>query len=134
MRAKFNAALGMKMPNPFAITALVAAYNHGEEWLAQVNEYIDGNLVFLSEFLKARMPKVSYRVPEGTYIAWLDFSGYGLSPEEVHQKIYVDANVVLENGEMFGPEGTGYQRICVPCPRSILAEALERIAAQFEGI
>ena len=46
----------------------------------------------------------------------------------------MDANVTLEDGEMFGEEGAGFQRICVPCPRSILEEALERIAAQFESV
>ncbi|MEZ4615839.1 MAG: MalY/PatB family protein [Caldilineaceae bacterium] len=131
MRTKFVDALGFKSPTPFAISALIAAYNHGEEWLAQVNEYIDGNLAFVENFLKERMPQVRYRIPEGTYIGWLDFRGYGLSGKEVHERIYQRANVVLEDGEMFGAEGEGYQRICVPSPRSVLNQALERIAAQF---
>ena len=131
MRTKFGEALGFKLPTPFAITALIAAYNEGEDWLTQVNAYIDGNLAFLDEFLRAHMPQVRYRIPEGTYIAWLDFRGYGLSPQEVHRRIYQEANVVLEDGDMFGPEGEGFQRICVPSPRPLLKEALERIAAQF---
>ena len=131
MRQKFIETLGFKTPNPFAISALIAAYNHGEEWLAQANDYIDGNLHFLAQFLKEQMPSVRFRIPEGTYIGWLDFRGYGLSSAEVHRRIYQEANVVLEDGEMFGPEGAGYQRICTPSPRSILATAMERIAAQF---
>lgn len=131
MRQKFIDTLGFKTPNPFAISALIAAYNHGEEWLAQANDYIDGNLNFLAQFLKVRMPSVRFRIPEGTYIGWLDFRGYGLSSAEVHRRIYQEANVVLEDGEMFGSEGAGYQRICTPSPRSILATAMERIAAQF---
>jgi cystathionine beta-lyase len=131
MRQKFIDTLGFKTPTPFAISALIAAYNEGEEWLTQVNTYIDGNLVFLDQFLKARMPQVRYRIPEGTYIGWLDFRSYGLSSKEVHERIYQRANVVLEDGEMFGEEGTGYQRICVPSPRSVLQTALERIAAEF---
>ncbi|MFN8443800.1 MAG: MalY/PatB family protein [Caldilineaceae bacterium] len=131
MRQKFIDTLGFKTPNPFAISALIAAYNQGEEWLAQANGYIDGNLNFLAQFLKEHMPAVRFRIPEGTYIGWLDFRGYELSSAEVHRRIYQAANVVLEDGEMFGPEGTGYQRICTPSPRSILATAMERIAAQF---
>ena len=111
--------------------ALIAAYNESEDWLTQANAYIDDNLKFLESFLKERMPQVKFWMPEGTYIGWLDFRGYGLSPEEVHKRIYIDANVVLEDGEMFGEEGAGFQRICVPSPRTILEEALERIAAQF---
>ncbi len=131
MRQKFIDTLGFKSPNPFSISALIAAYNHGEEWLAQVNDYIDGNLTFLEQFLKTNMPEVRFRIPEGTYIGWMDFRGYGLTPAEVHQRIYLQANVVLEDGDMFGPEGTGYQRICTPSPRSLLQQALERIADQF---
>jgi len=132
MRKKFRRNLGMKLPTPFAISALIAAYNEGEEWLEQVNEYIDGNLIFLVNFLKENMPKVKCLIPEGTYIAWMDFSAYGLSSKEVHDRIYNKANVVLEDGELFGPEGAGFQRICIPCPRSILEEALERIYGEFK--
>jgi cystathionine beta-lyase len=132
MRERFSETMGMKMPSPLAIAALIAAYNEGEEWLEQVNAYIDDNLAFLGSFLAERMPEVRYRIPEGTYIGWMDFRGYGLTPAEVHKRIYVDANVVLEDGEMFGPEGLGFQRICVPSPQSLLQEALERIAAQFD--
>lgn len=132
MRNRFMKELGMKMPSPFSISALIAAYNEGEDWLRQVNEYIDENLKFLKEFLDEHMPQVKYRIPEGTYIAWLDFRGYGLSSEEVHDRIYNKANVVLEDGELFGPEGAGFQRICVPSPRALIKEALERIYEQFK--
>ena len=131
MRARFIEVMGFKSPNPFAISALIAAYNHGEEWLTQLNTYLDGNLAYLDQFLKAHMPAVRYRIPEGTYIGWLDFRPTGLTSAEVHERIYQKANVVLEDGQMFGPEGDGYQRICTPSPRSILEKAMMRIAAEF---
>ena len=59
---------------------------------------------------------------------WMDFSGYGLSPQEVHNRIYNKANVILEDGKMFGEEGLPFQRICLPSPRPIIMEAFERIA------
>ena len=49
-------------------------------------------------FLAERMPKVKVRIPEGTYVMWMDFSGYGISPKEVHDRIYNKANVLLEDG------------------------------------
>ena len=131
MREAFTKQLGFKLPTPFTISAVIAAYNEGEEWLAQVNKYIDDNLIFLQEFLAEQMPQVKFLMPEGTYIGWLDFSGYGLSPEEVHDRIYNHANVVLEDGKLFGDEGLVFQRICVPSPRPLLQQALERIADQF---
>ncbi len=59
----------------------------------------------------------------------------GLSPEEIHDRIYVKANVLLEGGLMFDPDrGGGFERICVPSPRSVLHAALERIASQFDTL
>ena len=119
-------------PNPFTVAATVAAYNEGEEWLEQVIDYLDDNIDFVLDFLKTRMPKVRVRKPEGTYILWMDFRDYGLSAQEIHKRIYVDANVMLEGGPQFDPErGAGFERMCLCTRRSLLKEALERIAAQF---
>lgn len=131
MREAFKKKLGFKAPSPFTISAVIAAYNEGEEWLTQVNEYIDGNLNFMQAFLAEQLPQVKFLMPEGTYIGWLDFSDYGLSPDEVHDRIYNRANVCLEDGKLFGDEGLPFQRICVPSPRPLLQQALERIADQF---
>ena len=131
LREKFQTALGMHFPSPFAISALIAAYNEGSEWLEQLNDYIDGNFDHMGAFLTEKMPEVKYWRPEGTYIGWLDFSDYGLSPEEIHDRIYNKANVVLQDGKMFGESSAQYQRICIPTRRALLNEALERIAQEF---
>ena len=134
LRAKFATEMGMQLASPFAIAALIAVYNEGEEWLDQLKVYIDDTLHFVRDFLADRMPEVKVAIPEGTYVMWLDFSGYGLTAEEVHDRIYNRANVVLEDGSMFGAEGNQYQRICVPSPRPLILEALERIEKEFQGI
>ncbi|MFP4547089.1 MAG: MalY/PatB family protein [Fidelibacterota bacterium] len=132
LRLKFRHELGLSSPSPFSISALLAAYNESEDWLEQLKEYIDGNFDLLEEFLQEKLPKVKYRRPEGTYIAWLDFSGYGLSPAEVHKKIYADANVILEDGKIFGEKSAEFQRICLPTPRPVLCEAFDRIGKVFQ--
>jgi cystathionine beta-lyase len=134
LRKTFNSVMGNHLPSPFTVSALIAVYNEGEDWLEQLKEYIDGTMDWVVQFLAEKMPKVKVRIPEGTYIMWMDFSAYGLSPEEVHDRIYSKANVILEDGKMFGEEGLSYQRICIPSPRPMIREALERIARAFEGI
>lgn len=131
LRKSFQRVMGMQNPSPFAISALIAAYNEGEEWLEQLKEYLDGNFDFLESFLEKHLPDILFRRPEGTYIAWLDFSGTGLSPEEIHNRIYNRANVFLEDGKIFGTGSEYFQRLCVPTPRSILEEALKRISREF---
>ena len=133
-RETFKNELGMQMPSPFTIAALIAAYNEGDEWLEQLNDYLDETIEFTASFLKENMPKVDFHIPEGTYVMWLDFSGYDISPEAVHDRIYNKANVLLEDGGMFGEEGADFQRICLPSPRPMIKEALERISSEFEDL
>lgn len=134
LRKTFSSVMGMHLPSPFTVSALIAAYNEGEDWLEQLKDYIDGTMEWTFKFLAEKMPKVKVRIPEGTYIMWMDFSGYGLTPEEVHDRIYNKANVLLEDGKMFGEEGLQYQRICIPSPRPIIKEAFERIAREFSDL
>lgn len=134
LRNRFKKVLGYEMPSPFTIAAIIAAYNEGEEWLEQVVGYIDDNIDFVINFLKENMPKVKVVKPEGTYVMWLDFRNYGIPPEDIKKRIYTEANVILESGSMFGEEGIGYERICVPSPRQIIERAMKRIAAAFEDL
>lgn len=134
LRKKFSDAIGMKSASPFTVAALISVYKDGEEWLEQLKEYLDGTIAWVVQFLKEKMPKVKVQIPEGTYVMWMDFSGYGISPKEVHERIYDRANVLLEDGVMFGKEGLEYQRICIPSPRPMIKEAFERIAREFEDL
>ncbi len=134
LRKTFSEVMGFQLASPFTISALIAVYNEGEEWLEQLKDYVDETMDYVKNFLTENMPKVKMRIPEGTYIMWMDFSGYGITPEEVHDRIYNRANVLLEDGKMFGEEGLHYQRICIPSPRPIIKEAFERIAREFEDL
>ncbi|MDQ6598639.1 pyridoxal phosphate-dependent aminotransferase [Bacillus salipaludis] len=134
LRKTMNKVMGMHLPSPFTVSALIAVYTEGEDWLEQLKEYIDGTMDWVVKFLAEKMPKVKVKIPEGTYIMWMDFSGYGLTAEEVHERIYNKANVILEDGKMFGEEGLAFQRICIPSPRPLIKEAFERIAREFEDI
>lgn len=134
LRKQFLKTMGYQMASPFTISALIAVYREGEEWLEDLKAYIDGTMEMVKKFIDKNMPKVKVTIPEGTYIMWMDFSAYNITPEEVHDRIYNRANVLLEDGSMFGEEGKAYQRICIPSPRSIIQTALERMAKEFEDL
>ena len=134
LRNRLIKTMGNQLASPFTIAALIAVYTEGEEWLEELKEYIDGTMKMVKEFFEEHMPKVKVQIPEGTYIMWMDFSGYGITPEEVHERIYHRANVILEDGSKFGEEGNTFQRICIPSPRPIIKEAIERIAREFSDL
>ena len=119
--------MAVSNPTPFAISATKAAYTKGDEWLKEVNKYIDNNLIYLKEFLDKKLPNVKYLIPEGTYLAWLDFNNYDLTDEELTNVFLNEAKVAFDEGKLFGKTGEKFQRINVACPRVILEEALEKV-------
>lgn len=120
------------MPNVFGLAAQTAAYNEGEEWLEQLLEYLAGNLDFMENFITSELPEVKFRRPEGTYLAWLDFSGYGFTSEELQNRMKNKAGVALDDGYIFGDGGEPCQRINFACPRSVLIKAMERLRKGVE--
>jgi cystathionine beta-lyase len=138
MRDTFIKALernGIFEPNAFGPAALEAAYRHGEEWLEQLLAYIQGNLEELRRFIKERIPRIKVVEPEATYMVWLDCRGLGLDTKSLKQLIRCEAKVALNEGFIFGsPEGDGFERINIACPRSVLREGLVRIEKAVNSI
>ena len=121
-------ALGVAGGNIFAFTAAEAAFANGEEWLRQMLDYLSGNVLTLAEFLKRNMPKVKAVLPEASYLAWLDFNDYGLTHDQLKNKLINEAKVALNDGTTFG--GDAYKncfRLNLGCPRTQLLDVLERI-------
>ena len=120
--------------NMFGILSLEAAYNHGEEWLDQLMVYIADNFRCLESFFKAHLPEFPVIKTEGTYLVWIDFRPLGLDKDALEDLMMNEARIYFDEGYIFGPEGEGFERINIACPRSILVEALERIKAAVETV
>lgn len=136
LRRKFRkqvSASGYSQLNLSGLVACTAAYQHGDEWLSAVIQYIKKNAEYVEQFLNDRLPKVKMTELEGTYLVWLDFGAYGLSDFELNQRIIHKAGLWLDGGSMFGKCGEGFQRINIACPRSILKEALEKLASGIDN-
>ncbi len=118
-------------PNAVAVAASEAAWRHGEQWLEELLTYIQGNYGLVKDFLSARLPAVRAFPLEGTYLAFLDMTGLGLTDALLKERLQRDARVWLDEGAKFGRGGECMQRLNLACPRSVLAEALERMADAF---
>jgi cystathionine beta-lyase len=127
-REEVNAS-GYSQPNIMGAAACRAAYGEGGPWFDALLSYLAGNLALLLSRLDADIPGVRLIEPEGTYLPWLDFRGTGLTHGEADDLLIKKAGVWLDTGTMFGPEGEGFQRMNIACPRSVLADATDRIAA-----
>ena len=125
-------SLGVAGGNIFAFTAAEAAFSQGEEWLSEMLGYLKHNVELLEGFLSRQLPKVKYVLPEASYLAWLDFSAYGIPHKELAYRLLNEARVVLNDGTTFG--GEAYSccfRINLGCPSGVLLDVLERIHKLF---
>ena len=113
--------------------ALIAAikYANGEKWVDEMNAYIKGNYDFLVSALAKQLPKVKVMPMEGTYLAWLDFRAVEPDKKKLQQRMLTGAKVWLDEGWLFGPEGSGFERIVLACPRETLKEAVSRMVKTF---
>lgn len=123
--------LSIGKSNIFGITAMEAAYLHGEPWLVQLLPYLKGNADYLAEAINHKTPKIKVQVPEGTYLAWLDCRDLGLDAEGLESFFAKEAKVGLNNGASFGSQGVGFMRLNFGCTRSLLKEAVERISQAY---
>ena len=114
-----------------AAAACQAAYSYGNEWLDQLNCYLEENMNLVKSFLVEEMPKVQLTDPEGTYLLWLDFRKYNLTEDELERIIINKAKIWLNKGSIFGSEGRGFQRMNIALPRSVLRKALKQLTQAF---
>lgn len=113
--------------NPLSIAAAQAAYEEGEPWLKELQQYLDGNFAFTGDYLAEHLPQAKYRVSEATYLAWVDLSAYFQPEESLPMFFAYEAGVLLEGGNMFVQNSDCFIRLNLACPRATLEEGLRRI-------
>ena len=115
------------MATIFAMTATEAAFTKGEEWRQQMISYIEGNIDFVEEYLKANIPEVTIMKPQASYLVWMNFSGLGLEHSALVDMLINKARLAMNDGAMFGKEGEQHMRLNVGTTRAILKQALDQL-------
>lgn len=106
-----------------------AAYSCGEEWLAQMLEYVEANIDFVCRYIARNIPGVAVFRPQASFLVWLDFRGLRLPHRMVMDLILDKAHIAVNDGISFGRQGEGFARLNVGTPRAVLAAALESLRA-----
>ena len=135
VRAKIEKALRINETGeigPLAIDALIAAYDRGAEWLDALNEYLHANYLFLRENFAQHLPQYPVLPLEGTYLVWADCRAAGLASDELAERLLAEGRLRVNSGTMYGAAGAGFIRLNIACPRTLLAEELERLRKVLE--
>ena len=116
----------------FAYETVVAAYTHGTEWLEQCLAYIEGNIDFVSQTLRADMSLIGMIRPQASYLVFLDCRGLRLSVEELNRFFADEARLALNDGAMFGKPSEGFMRLNVASPRSVIVRAMQQLKEAYD--
>lgn len=108
--------------------AVVAALNHGQEWLDGFVKHLQAQRDYVLERL-ARWPGVTAPPPQGTYVVFPDVHAFADDSERFCRHLLDNARVALVPGapRWFGPGASGHVRICFATSRRILQEAFDRM-------
>jgi cystathionine beta-lyase len=118
-------------PSALSNDATIAAYDRSEDWLDELRDYLDDSFMMMKHLLIERLPKAVFTVAQGTYLAWVDLSGYGLSEQELKRRIS-EAGVFVQFGEDFVDNADCCMRVNLASPRSMVREGLERICRALQ--
>jgi len=128
------AANSLASYNRFGMIATEAAWRAGEAWLDELLTYLKANRDQFDAGIEAAAPGARSMRLDATYLAWVDFSGTGLEPAEVSERVKVGARVLPSPGQQFGPGGETWLRFNFAMPRPLLLEALGRLEDAFRDI
>ena len=126
-------ALGISA-NSFGLFMATKAYSsEGAKWLDELIKYIDGNRNLFDRAIDA-IPGLKSMPLEGTYLAWVDFSGTGMEEKEFIYRVQEKANIAVNHGSTFGAGGENFLRFNLATPRARIVEATKRLEEAFSDL
>ena len=136
LRARFAGqmmAMGIS-PNSLGLFMATAAYSpQGAEWVDQLVAYLDGTRQLFDAGI-AEIPGLVSMPLEATYLAWVDFSGTGMTRAEFTDRVQKSARIAPNHGPTFGKGGEDFLRFNLATPRARVVEAVERLQAAFSDL
>lgn len=125
-KLKENGVMG---GNIFGVVATKAAYENGSAWVDELNKYIGKNYEYFKQQLNSEVPSAIISPLEGTYLAWVNLNNAVKDPKNAAKDLLKQAKVWYNDGGDYGMKGTGYIRVNLASPKSMIEEATKRTIA-----
>ena len=136
LRAPFAARMsGINLAgNSLGEVALRAAYSpDGAAWVDRLVAYLDENRKLFDASVNA-IPGLQSMTLDSTYLAWVDFSGTGMTREEFTARVEKDARIAANHGTTFGLNGDSFLRFNFGTQRARVQAACDRLTAAFSDL
>ena len=136
LREKFKRQYDRNMfplVNVLGMVAAEAAYTHGGPWLDDLLVYLRANHQHFARSINALNVGLEVLPADSLYLAWMDCRGLGMDAEVLQRFMLTRARLWFDNGQKFGPEGRGYMRVNLGCPRATVDEAIDRLTAAMRS-
>lgn len=118
---------GYNSPTILGLTALQAAYEHGADYVEEVNAHVESNYNYFKEYCAKHIPELTVMDMEGTYLMWVDFAKLNLGTKELASFMVNDVKVATDYGYAFGEGGETFMRFNLGCTRATVEECLKRL-------
>lgn len=121
-------------PNRLGVEMVTAAYSpEGADWVDAQIAHLDRNRKTFDAAVNA-IPGVRSLPLAATYLAWVDFSGTGMSFDEISRRVREEARIAPSPGPEFGPGGETFLRFNLATQHERVEEAGRRLQAAFSDL
>lgn len=118
----------------FGMYATMIGYTQCDDYIDQLNTYIQGNMNYLEKFIKDNLPDFHFKKPDGTYLAWIDCRDVPYTSDEIQKALVDVGGVAIMKGETYGENGTKYLRMNLGCPLSKIEEGMKRFKKAMDAL
>ncbi len=120
--------------NVFAADVAIAAFEHGQEWLDELREYLARNRQVAQDYIHNHIPALYAVKGEATYLLWIDCKALHMSSDTLAEVIRQKTGLYLSEGCEYRGDGRDFLRMNLACPLSRLEDGLDRLKCAVEEI
>lgn len=118
---------GLSSTSIFGMLSTITAYNECEDWLNQLNHYLDQNIELTEDFLKTYLPELTVVSAQATYLLWIDCSRLPFSMDSIQEALVQHGKIAIMSGATYGDVGSAFLRLNIGCSKIKLRDGLERL-------
>lgn len=121
-------------PSELGVRMVTAAYSaEGARWADEQMVHLQQMRDLIHAGLET-IPGVQVMPLQATYLAWVDFSGTGMSHAEIRSRFRDQARIAASDGPSFGTGGDTFMRINFATQRHIVEDAIDRLQSAFADL